>query len=56
MAEPTTTIRIRLADKRKLDRLCRTTKRGIIDMVSVLLDKERAATQPNGSARSRKVG
>lgn len=39
-----TTIRIRKSDKEKLVVLCRTTHRGIVDMIAYLVAKEEIGT------------
>ncbi len=40
MATPSTTVRIHLGDKDKLDKLCTLTRRGKSQMLSLLIDDE----------------
>jgi len=44
MNKTSTTVRIRFDDKAKLDELCRTTKRGISHMLSLLIEREHNRT------------
>ena len=53
---PSTTVRIRLEDKEKLDELCRDTKRGIVDMIALLVQDAHAAHRKAPRRTRRKAG
>jgi len=51
-----TTVRIRTEDKTKLDELCRITSRGIVHMLSYLIEREHEAQTQNQQKPRRKAG
>jgi len=50
-----TTIRIRAEDKAKLDELCQITRRGIVHMIGLLIDREYTAQTAQPTARRTKL-